>query len=110
MRIAFDRRHQIGNEFGAALPCGLVRFFLLAVEIADVPGSLASVLYLFRESQVNIEYMYALAGTGGSSDKAVMVFRFSDNDRAIEILLAHRIKLLNAKDFGIADTVRESGS
>jgi hypothetical protein len=50
--------------------------------------------------------MYALAGTGGSSDKAVMVFRFSDNDRAIEILLEHHIKLLNARDFGIVDTVR----
>ena len=79
---------------------------VVAVEIADVPGSLASVLYLFRESQVNIEYMYALAGTGGSSDKAVMVFRFSDNDKAIEILLAHHIKLLNARDFGIVDTVK----
>jgi hypothetical protein len=79
---------------------------VVAVEIADVPGSLARVLYLFKESQVNIEYMYALAGTGGTSDKAVMVFRFSDNDRAIDILLANNIKLLDAKDFGIADTVR----
>ena len=35
-----------------------------------------------------------------------MVFRFSDNDRAIEILLANGIKLLNDKDFGIVDTVR----
>lgn len=79
---------------------------VVAVEIADVPGSLAQVLYLFKESQVNIEYMYALAGTGVSSDRAVMVFRFSDNDRAIEILRAHQIKLLDARDFGIVDTVR----
>ncbi len=79
---------------------------VVAVEIADVPGSLARVLYLFRESQVNIEYMYALAGTGGSSATAVMVFRFSDNDRAIEILQENNIKLLDARDFGIADTVR----
>jgi hypothetical protein len=47
-----------------------------------------------------------LAGTGGTSDKAVMIFRFSDNDRAIEILLENKIKLLDAKDFGIIDTVR----
>ncbi len=79
---------------------------VVAVEIDDVPGSLARVLYLFKESQVNIEYMYALAGTGSSSDKAVMVFRFSDNDRAIEILRAHSIKLLDDRDFGIVDTVR----
>ena len=79
---------------------------VVAVEIDDVPGSLARVLYLFKESQVNIEYMYALAGTGGTADKAVMVFRFSDNDRAIEILQENNITLLDAKDFGIADTVR----
>ncbi len=79
---------------------------VVAVEIDDVPGSLARVLYLFKESQVNIEYMYALAGTGRSSDKAVMVFRFSDNDRAIEILRAHNIKLLDDRDFGIVDTIR----
>ncbi|MBI5485417.1 MAG: amino acid-binding protein [Deltaproteobacteria bacterium] len=79
---------------------------VVAVEIADVPGSLAKVLYLFKESQVNIEYMYALAGTGGSSDKAVMVFRFSDNDRAIEILQANSIKILDSRDFGIVDTVK----
>lgn len=79
---------------------------VVAVEIDDVPGSLARVLYFFKESQVNIEYMYALAGTGGSSDKAVMVFRFNDNDRAIEILLANNIKLLDAEDFGIVDNVR----
>jgi len=79
---------------------------VVAVEIDDIPGSLARVLYFFKESQVNIEYMYALAGTGGSSDKAVMVFRFSDNDRAIEILQANGIKLLDAGDFGIVDTVR----
>lgn len=79
---------------------------VVAVEIDDIPGSLASVLYLFRESQVNIEYMYALAGTGGSSNRAVMVFRFNDNDRAIEILAANKIKLLDAGDFGIVDTIR----
>jgi hypothetical protein len=79
---------------------------VIAVEIDDVPGSLANVLYFFKESQVNIEYMYALAGTGGSSDKAVMVFRFSDNDRAVEILQSNNIKLLDAKDFGIVDNVK----
>ena len=79
---------------------------VVAVEIDDVPGSLARVLFFFKESQVNIEYMYALAGTGGSSDKAVMVFRFSDNDRAIEILKANGIKILDAADFGIVDTVK----
>jgi hypothetical protein len=74
---------------------------VVAAEIDDVPGSLARVLYLFKESQVNVDYMYALAGTGSTSGKAVMVFRFSDNDRAIEILRSNNVKLLDAESFGI---------
>ena len=73
---------------------------VIAVEIADVPDSLARVLALFRESQVNVEYMYALAGPGHSGT-AVMIFRFSDNDKAIEILQQHQVRLLDAESFGI---------
>jgi len=76
---------------------------VVAAEIDDVPGSLARVLYLFKDAQVNVDYMYALAGTGSSSGKAVMVFHFSDNDRAIEILRSNNVKLLDAETFGILD-------
>jgi hypothetical protein len=76
---------------------------VVAAEIDDVPGSLAAVLSLFKGSQVYINYMYALPGTGGSASKAVMVFRFSDNDRAIGILQENNIKMLDAKDFGIIE-------
>jgi hypothetical protein len=72
---------------------------VIAAEIEDIPGSLARLLHPFKETKVNVEYMYALAGT--SSGKAVMVFRFSDNDRAIEILRANGIKILDAETFGI---------
>ncbi|HZW36846.1 MAG: amino acid-binding protein [Deltaproteobacteria bacterium] len=74
---------------------------VVAAEIEDTPGSLARLLYPFKETRVNVEYMYALAGT--SSGKAVMIFRFSDNDRAIEILKANRVKLLDAESFGILE-------
>ena len=70
---------------------------------ARIDGSLARVLYLFKDTQVNVDYMYALAGTGSSSGKAVMVFRFSDNDRAIEIMRGNNVKLLDAETFGILD-------
>jgi len=74
---------------------------VIAVEIEDTPGSLARLLRPFQETKVNVEYMYALAGT--SSGKAVMVFRFSDNDRAIEILRESRVKLLDAESFGMIE-------
>jgi len=74
---------------------------VVAAEIEDVPGSLARLLRPFKESRVNVEYMYALAGT--SSGKAVMVFRFNDNDRAIEILRAHKVRILDAETFGMIE-------
>lgn len=75
---------------------------VVAAEIDDVPGSLARVLFPFKETKVNVEYMYALAGA--SSGKAVMIFRFSDNDRAIEILKANNVKLLDAEAFGMMES------
>ncbi|RJP23999.1 MAG: amino acid-binding protein [Deltaproteobacteria bacterium] len=74
---------------------------VVAAEIEDIPGSLARLLLPFKETKVNVEYMYALAGT--SSGKAVMIFRFSDNDRAIEILRSNHVKLLDAEAFGILE-------
>ena len=74
---------------------------VVAVEIEDTPGSLARLLLPFKETKVNVEYMYALAGT--SSGKAVMVFRFSDNDRAIEILRGNGVRPLDARSFGMIE-------
>lgn len=79
---------------------------VVAAEIEDVPGSLAAVLSLFRNSQINIAYMYALAGTGPASGKAVMVFRFSDNDKAIEILKGNNVRLISPEEFGILEGSR----
>lgn len=76
---------------------------VVAVEIDDTPGSLARLLFPFKETKVNVEYMYALAGT--ASGKAVMVFRFSDNDRAIEILRGNGVRILDAEAFGIVDSL-----
>lgn len=77
---------------------------VVAAEIEDVPDSLAKLLEHLMGTKVNVEYMYALAGT--ASGRAVMVFRFSDNDRAIEILEANGVKVLDAKSFGIVESPR----
>lgn len=72
---------------------------VVAAEISDTPGSLAKTIKVLMENKVNVDYMYALAGT--SSGKAVMVFSFSDNDQAIKLLQENHIKILDAKAFGI---------
>lgn len=74
---------------------------VVAVEIEDKPGSLAQVLKPLFEENVQVIYTYAFIGF--SKGKAVMIFRFSDNDRAINVLQANHVNLLDADAFGILE-------
>jgi hypothetical protein len=51
---------------------------------------------LFESEGVNIEYMYAF--TFGRKEKAVMVFRFDDPDRALEVLRLNNINVVGSVD------------
>ena len=75
---------------------------VVAVEIEDKPGSLAAMLKPLMDAKVNVLYTYAFVGF--TTGCAVMIFRFSDNDKAIKVLLKHKMKLLDAKAFGILET------
>jgi len=57
---------------------------VLAVEVEDRPGGLAAVLAPVEAAGVNVEYMYAYST--GAKGKAVLIFRFSDLDKAIGAL------------------------
>ncbi len=74
---------------------------VVAAEIVDKPGALAEVLKPLLDEKLSVVYMYAFIGF--SSGGAVMIFRFSDNDRAIEILQNQGIKLLDAEAFGMIE-------
>ncbi|MFR5601581.1 MAG: ACT domain-containing protein [Lachnospiraceae bacterium] len=63
---------------------------VLAVEIADKPGSLNHLLDLLGENQINIEYTYAFITR--KHDTAYMVFRVEDNEKAIDILTKNGIR------------------
>ncbi|MDP2646501.1 MAG: amino acid-binding protein [Desulfobacterales bacterium] len=75
---------------------------VVAAEIDDKPGSLADMLKVLMDGHVNVNYTYAFVGF--SPGKAVMIFRFSDNDKAIRILQENNIRLLDSKAFGILDS------
>ena len=75
---------------------------VVAAEIEDKPGSLAGILQPLAKAKVNVIFMYAFIGF--SEGKAVMIFRFSDNDKAIEILQSNGINLLDAEAFDILET------
>ena len=74
---------------------------VVAAEIEDKPGSLAQVLKPLYDANVQVIYTYAFIGF--SQDKAVMIFRFSNNERAIEVLQANHVNLLDANAFGILE-------
>ncbi len=75
---------------------------VVAAQIEDKPGSLAKMLKYLLDAKVHALYTYAF--TGFSSKKAVMIFRFSDNERAVEILKKKGIRVLDAKAFGMLET------
>lgn len=72
---------------------------VVAVEIEDKPGQLAALLEPLQNAEVRVIYMYTY--TGFSSGKTILIFRFSDNDKAIEVLRENGIRLIDAKELGI---------
>lgn len=72
---------------------------VLAIQVANCPGGLAQLLDTLKDCQV--EYMYAF--TTEVHDKAVMVFRFADPDKALEALkVSHSDIIREAELFKLA--------
>jgi hypothetical protein len=65
---------------------------VMPVEIEDRPGALAGVLAVADEAGLGIEYMYAIAT--GTRARSVVVFRFDEPDRALQVFQAQGVKVL----------------
>lgn len=61
------------------------RTAVVAVEVPDRPGGLHSILAALSGEGVNVEYLYAFVEKSGQD--AVIIFRFNEPDKAIDILL-----------------------
>ena len=72
---------------------------VVAAEIEDKPGSLAGLLKPLTEASISVIFMYAFITF--AKGNAIMIFRFSDNDKAIEVLKANGTRLIDAEEFGI---------
>ena len=72
---------------------------VVAAEVEDKPGSLAGLLKPLTEAGVSVIFMYAFITF--AKGNAIMIFRFSDNDKAIEVLKANGTRLIDAEEFGI---------
>lgn len=68
---------------------------VVAVEVPDRPGGLADILKVLSGAGINVEYLYAFVQQTG--ENAIIIFRFDETDRAIEVLSKSRVKILEGK-------------
>ncbi len=66
---------------------------VVAVEVPDEVGGLASVLKIIEIAAINIEYMYAFVNKSG--ENAVMIFRFEDTNEAVQALRNKGVTILS---------------
>ena len=67
---------------------------VVLIETDDKPGGLSRMLKLLETIDIQIEYSYTAASA--SPGIAMMVFRFSDNLKAVKILDKNGLKLITA--------------
>jgi hypothetical protein len=68
---------------------------VVAVEVPDQPGGLHSIMDVLNKENINVEYLYAFVEKSGQN--AVIIFRFDNPEKAIEILLAHKFTVVSGK-------------
>ena len=68
---------------------------VVAVEVSDTPGGLAKALKVLADNDINLEYMYGFVEK--ASEKALMVLKFDNVEKAIEILQKNNVSIVDDK-------------
>ncbi|MBE7037388.1 MAG: acetolactate synthase [Ruminococcaceae bacterium] len=69
---------------------------VLAAALDDTPGSMANILEILTNADINVEYTYAFMSH--IKDKAYMIFRVDNNDKATKALIDANISVIDQKD------------
>mgnify|MGYP000960652992 CR=1 FL=1 len=69
---------------------------VLAVEVNDRPGGLAQVLEVLQGNNISIEYAYSFIKRSG--DKAFILFRVENPEKAVELLKGSGVRVLDEKE------------
>ena len=85
-----DKARQVLKDYGYPVRLNEV----IAVEIDDRPGALGRLLRVLADDGRNVEYMYAFVQK--NADRAVLMLRLEDLDRAVACLQAAGVKVLSA--------------
>ncbi len=71
---------------------------VLAIDVPDRPGGLASVLEAFEKANLGVEYMYALDAGRERGKFATLVFRLADPERAARLLRDGGVKVVSSAE------------
>jgi hypothetical protein len=69
---------------------------VVMIETDDEPGGLNRLLDMFKDDDIQVEYTYTAASQIPGT--ALMVFRFSDNAKAVGILARNDMKVIGDQD------------
>jgi hypothetical protein len=69
---------------------------VVALVVPDRPGGLAGILKILDAASINVEYMYAFVQRSG--DNAIIIFRFDDPDKAIDVLTRAGVRILEGTE------------
>ena len=65
---------------------------VVAVEVPDKPGGLHSIMEVVSNEGLNVEYLYAFVEKSG--ENAVIIFRFDNPEKAIDVLLKNKFTVI----------------
>lgn len=94
LRVVLDNASQAKNvlkEHGFIVTSAQV----VAVEVSDTPGGLAKALKVLADNDINLEYMYGFVEK--TSEKALMVFKLDNVEKAIDVLQKNNISIVDDK-------------
>ena len=69
---------------------------VIAIAVADVPGTLDHALELLSENNISVEYLYAFVGR--ASTEAIVVIRVENPDTTVEMLKKSGIRVIESKE------------
>jgi hypothetical protein len=88
----YDKAREILKQHGFTVG----KTEVVAIEVPDRPGGLAWVLQILSDSDVNVEYMYAFVQHSGKN--AVIIFRFDNLEKAIELLKKQGVRIYSGQE------------
>ena len=69
---------------------------VVAIEVPDRPGGLSSILNTIKNEGINVEYMYAFVEKSG--ENAIVIFRFDELEKSIDILQQAGVRILGGEE------------